>query len=136
MAINQDKEVLVVDDSEDNLLLMDLLLTSEGYKVNSANSGTKGLAKVYQSNPDLIILDLMMPDMCGLEVVHRLKQEDNLPNIPILLLTANSHLRPIDIKDVNAVCYKPFDVNSILQQIKSLLTVDQDSTIAALQSFA
>lgn len=115
------KNILVVDDCNDNLLLMELLLQSEGYKVTSADSGMKGLAEIEKQVPDLIILDLMMPDISGLEIVRHLKSKRHICNIPIILLTANSDFGQGDIKDIDALCYKPFNIDYILRQIQSIL---------------
>lgn len=120
MYKNNGKRVLVVDDSEDNLLLMELLLRNEGYKVSSANCGTKGLEAVDKQRPDLIILDLMMPDMSGLEIIEHLKNKRYSANIPILLLTANCEFKYAD-RNIDALCYKPFSFDRILEQINSLL---------------
>ena len=120
MYKDKGKKVLVVDDSEDNLLLMELLLQHEGYRVSSANSGTKGLEAVDKQLPDLIILDLMMPDMSGLEIIKHLKDRCYSANIPILLLTANCEFKHAD-RNIDALCYKPFSFDSILEQISSLL---------------
>ena len=133
MAVDKNKRVLVVDDSEDNLLLMELLLRSEGYTVDSASSGIEGLKKVYKRHPDLIILDLMMPGISGLEVIQRLKSKCHLSSIPIILLTANSSLKSTDIEDVDAVCLKPFDLNHILQKIKTLIMVESSNLVSPLQ---
>ncbi|MGD1919025.1 MAG: response regulator [Pleurocapsa sp.] len=121
--------VLVVDDCEDNLLLMELLLQSDGYRVTSANSGTKGLLEVSKQCPDLIILDLMMPDISGLEMVWHLKNKYRSSSIPIILLTANSNLNIKDVRGVDAVCHKPFDVNNFLNKIKSLIDVSKKNLI-------
>lgn len=121
MAVNESRKVLVVDDCEDNLLLMELLLQSEGYTVKSANSGWKGLAAIKSQRPDLIILDLMMPDISGLEVIQHLKSKCQISNIPVILLTANIDLKLKDAKDIDALCYKPFEIGSILDIVQSLL---------------
>ena len=121
--INKGKDVLVVDDCEDNQLLMELLLQNEGYQVRSASNGIRGLTAVEQQLPDLIILDLMMPDISGLEVVRRLKHRCHLSSIPIILLTANLWIRHQDVKEVDAVCHKPFDIYKLLEKIQSVLTL-------------
>ena len=121
--VKQGRNVLVVYDCEDNLLLMKLLLQGEGYKVKSADSGRKGLAEISKQCPDLIVLDLMMPDISGLEVIQHLKDKYCTSNIPIILLTANSNIQHQDVKYADAVCYKPFDIYTILRKIKSLLAV-------------
>ena len=123
MNLNKGKNVLVVDDCEDNLLLMELLLQNEGYAIESANSGRKGLAKFDEQQPDIIILDLMMPDISGLEFVRQLKDKYDISRIRIILLTANTNISHKDVKDIDAVCYKPFDIYKILDKIHSLLAV-------------
>lgn len=121
MAVDKNKRILVVDDSKDNVLLIELLLRSEGYQVNSASNGLEGLANIYKHPPDLILLDLMMPDISGLEVIQRLKQRRYLPTIPLILLTANSYLQPAEVKDADAVCHKPFNLEHILKTIESAI---------------
>ena len=132
MNLSKGKSILVVDDCEDNLLLMELLLQSEGYKVKSANGGIEGLAQINKQSPDLIILDLMMPDMSGLEVIEHLKNKCQILNIPIMLLTANSDVRQEDIHDIDALCYKPFDIDSILETISSLFSSSSSELIPIL----
>lgn len=124
MNLYDGKNILVVDDCEDNLLLMELLLQSEGYKVTSADSGMKGLAEIEKQAPDLIILDLMMPDISGLEVIKRLKGKCHIVDIPIILLTANADFQLRDVENIDALCYKPFNIDYILGQIRSILTLN------------
>ena len=126
MVANKTKNVLVIDDCQDNLLLMELLLQSEGYRVNLASSGTQGLAEIKKSVPDLVVLDLMMPDLSGLEVIQRLKKSRRLSDIPTLLLTANANLKRQDAPDADEVCYKPFNIGNILDKISSLLSRRKD----------
>lgn len=123
MNVNKGTSVLVVDDCEDNRLLMELLLQSEGYKVKSVDSGIKGLAEINKQHPDLIILDLMMPDISGLEVVRHLKDRCHQSRIPIILLTANSQIRHHNVRDVDVVCHKPFNLDNILEKIHSLVAL-------------
>ena len=122
MVANKIKNVLVIDDCQDNLLLMELLLQSEGYGVNLASSGTQGLAEIKKRIPDLVVLDLMMPDLSGLEVIEHLKQSSRLSNIPTLLLTANANLQRKDAPDADELCYKPFRINNILNKIALLIS--------------
>ena len=122
MVANKTKNVLVIDDCRDNLLLMELLLQSEGYGVNLASSGMQGLAEIKKSAPDLVVLDLMMPDLSGLEVIQRLKESRRLSSIPTLLLTANANLERQDALNADEVCYKPFNIGNILNKISSLLS--------------
>ena len=117
------KNVLVIDDNEDNLFLLRLVLEILGCKVRSACNGEEGIAKVNQAIPDLIILDLMMPDISGIEVIKRLKANRKLPHIPTMLLTANvSLLREEAIALCDELFYKPFDIEHLLSTVKLLLS--------------
>ncbi|MEG3921758.1 MULTISPECIES: adenylate/guanylate cyclase domain-containing protein [unclassified Microcoleus] len=80
--------ILIVDDSLNNLLLMELILSRKGYKVEAASSGQQALDAVDLAQPDLILLDIMMPDMDGYEVCSRLKATASTRGIPIIFLTA------------------------------------------------
>ena len=81
--------ILVVDDERDTLDLIDLTLSSAGYEVHLANNGAESLEKIRQDRFDVILLDIMMPDMTGFDVLRTLSQERNeLP--PVIFLTAKS----------------------------------------------
>ena len=90
-----DFKILVVDDNEFNVHLMEILLLKENYQVIKAKSGAEALKKVESETPDLILLDIMMPEMNGYEVMAKLKADDRYKEIPIVLLTAVSN--PDDI---------------------------------------
>ena len=81
--------ILIVDDFEANRELTSFILSNEGFQVDSASDGQGGLDKTFQLRPDLIILDLSLPDMSGWEVLRRLKSDDQTKNIPIIVLTAH-----------------------------------------------
>lgn len=120
----KDAVVLVIDDCEDNLFLMEMVLLQDGYKVETASCGAEGIKKIHQLVPDLIILDMMMPDMTGLEVVEHIKPYKDLARIPILLCTANRFIQQKDvdrIEEINDICYKPYDIGEIIAKINSLI---------------
>ena len=117
-----DKTVLVIDDCEDNLLLLKLTLEIMGLKVISAKNGKDGIVKVNQTIPDLIIVDLMMPDISGLEVIKRLKANCRLPSIPTMLLTANSAIAKKEVLAADELCYKPFNLDYLLSKVSRLLS--------------
>lgn len=85
-----EKKILVVDDNLDVIKMVGLLLQTRGYEIIAAQSGTQALAKAQSENPDLIILDIMMPDMDGYEVCRRLRADPTMANLPILMFTAKS----------------------------------------------
>ena len=89
--------ILVVDDVADNVEILRMRLDSLGYEVVVAEDGEQALAVVPEALPDLILLDIMMPKIDGLEVVRRLKADAALPFIPVILVTARA-----DAKDVVA----------------------------------
>ena len=80
-------KLLVVDDVQTNVLLLKALLSKEGYGILVANNGQEALEVIRNENPDLILLDVMMPGMDGFEVAERLKSEEYRCEIPIIFLT-------------------------------------------------
>lgn len=80
--------ILVVDDDEFNLKLLNRMLTIEGHAVRTAASGKEALASVKEQLPDLVLLDVMMPDIDGFEVVSRLRADPRSRSIPIIMVTA------------------------------------------------
>ena len=126
------KDILVIDDNKDSLLLMQLILEQQGHRTSLACCGKEGLFAIDTTPPDLVILDLMMPDMSGLDLIEILKKDGNLRNIPILLLTANIKLGKEDVTNADEVCHKPFEIDNLLIKIKSLLVRDRHSRALAL----
>ena len=89
MEINPSEyKILIVDDVLSNVLLLKVLLTNENFTIATANNGQQALEQVDKESPDLILLDVMMPDMSGFEVAQRLKENPNTAEIPIIFLTA------------------------------------------------
>ena len=84
------KKILVIEDDEDIQELLKYNLTKEGYQYLGTTSGSKGLQQAKLKQPDLIILDIMLPDLDGLEVCKKLKKEEKTENIPVIMLTAKS----------------------------------------------
>jgi DNA-binding response OmpR family regulator len=89
--------ILVVDDVPDNLDILQMRLESQGYEVATAGDGVEALKKTRELLPDLVLLDIMMPKMDGIEAVKRLKADTSLPFTPVILVTARA-----DAKDVIA----------------------------------
>ena len=120
MCFYKNKNILAVDDYEDNLFLIQLIFETLGCQVRTACNGREGLVKAKQARPDLIILDLMMPEMSGIEFMKCLK-DDGLSDIPVLLLTANTHIKQEDVNSADCICYKPIDVTSLVEEVGRLL---------------
>src|SRR5882762_465062 len=118
--------ILVVDDIADNVEILRMRLTSLGYEVIVAEDGERALAKVHEGLPDLILLDIMMPKIDGLEVVKRLKADPSLPFIPVILVTAKAS--PKDIVaglDAGGDDYltKPIDHGALVARVRAMLRI-------------
>ncbi|PSO52996.1 MAG: hybrid sensor histidine kinase/response regulator [Cyanobacteria bacterium QH_8_48_120] len=115
--------ILVVDDSPDNLLLVQNILEEEEYEVVLAEDGFTALDKLEQSLPTLILLDVMMPEMDGFEVTKRIRGKEDLPFIPILLITAYDQPSVVQGLDSGADEFirKPVEVDELLARVRSLL---------------
>jgi len=119
-----DKTLLVVEDEQDILNLLSYNLENAGYLVHKAENGTQGVVKARQHNPDLILLDLMLPDLDGIEVCRRLRQDPNTRDIPIIMLTAKSGDEDIvHGLEVGADDYvtKPFSPKVLEARIRNVL---------------
>ena len=118
------KNIVVVDDEKDILELLKYNLEKEKFKVSCISSGHSAVELISNLKPDLIILDLMLPGINGLDICEILKKKKNTQNIPVLMLTAKGEESDI-IKglEIGADDYvvKPFSVRVLLARISSLL---------------
>ena len=119
------KKILVVDDEEDIVATLRSRLLSRGYEVLTATNGSKALELVHHHHPDLIILDIMMPQMDGTQLSFALRLDDTTKKIPIIFLTA---LQKKEDEKTNGpfvsdqiVFAKPFDARQLLGQVDVLL---------------
>ena len=118
------EKILVVDDEEDILELLKYNLSREGYQVFCTTSGEKTLNLVKTETPDLIVLDLMLPGMDGLEVARRLKDNPHTKNVPIVMLTAKGEEADIVTGlELGADDYviKPFSPRILLARVRAVL---------------
>ena len=116
-------KVLVVDDDRSIVELLQFLLNKEGYTVCIARNGKEGLAMAQQERPDLIILDVMMPEMDGFSVSGFLFKDPVMRRIPILILTAKGNAREIFdlVPNVGMYMDKPFQPEVLLKNVRQLL---------------
>ncbi len=123
--------ILAVDDIPDNLLLVQLALEQEGHQVVLAHDGEAALKQIKQAPPSLILLDVMMPGMDGYEVTRRIRQDQNIPFIPILLVTAREESSLVEGLDAGADEFvrKPVQIDELQARVRSMLrlkeTIDQ-----------
>jgi len=119
---NSQTEILVVDDTVENIKLLTQLLDAEGYKVKGAASGSAALRICRKKQPDLILLDIMMPGMDGYEVCSQLKADPLTANIPIIFLSALDNVQDkVRAFQVGGVDYiqKPFEVMEVIARVKN-----------------
>jgi two-component system, cell cycle response regulator len=122
----QQQRILVVDDHPDNVEIINARLTSRGFQVESATNGQEALKRVYESPPHLILLDVMMPLMDGYEVSRRIKNDESLPFIPIILVTARDSTQDkVEGLDAGADDYltKPINFPELEARVRSMLRI-------------
>lgn len=119
---NSQTEILIVDDTVDNIKLLTQLLTAQGYKVKGAASGKAGLRICQRKKPDLILLDIMMPEMDGYQLCSILKADTMTSDIPIIFLSALDNVQDkVRAFQVGGVDYiqKPFEAMEVLARVKT-----------------
>ena len=128
------EKILVVDDDTNICELLRLYLTKEGYQVTTANDGEEGLEKFNQLKPDMVLLDVMMPRMDGLEVCRRIRKAGNTP---VMMLTAKGEtFDKVLGLELGADDYvvKPFDAKEVVARVKAVLRRTQGKNDNAEES--
>jgi class 3 adenylate cyclase/CheY-like chemotaxis protein len=124
-TVNGPGRILVVDDTVANCRLLTAVLAAKGYEVFSANSGAEGLELVASKHPDLILLDIYMPEMDGYEVCRRLREDPATSFLPIVMVTSAGNEERVPALDAGADDFvaKPFDTPELLARVRSLLRI-------------
>ena len=113
--------ILVVDDVADNSFLLQVLLEDEGYHVEVADSGSAALAKIESAPPKLVLLDVMMPGMNGYEVAQHIRENAELPFIPIVMVTGHDQFTISKDLQVEGFLRKPIEFDQLLSQVHAIL---------------
>ncbi|WHZ26438.1 MAG: Two-component transcriptional response regulator, OmpR family [Nitrospira sp.] len=124
MGASSHKKILIVEDEQDILQLVRHYLEKEGFRPVTAMSGLEALKKVKEDKPDLVVLDLMLPEMDGLEVCKRLRSVPDTAMLPILMLTAKAEESDTVVGlELGADDYvtKPFSPKALVARVKALL---------------
>ncbi|EDN70474.1 two-component hybrid sensor and regulator [Beggiatoa sp. PS] len=120
--------ILIVDDMPANLQILNQILTEQGYKVRPTVSGKMALKSVQSVIPDLILLDIQMPEMNGYEVCEKLKADNKIAEIPVIFISALSDVfDKVKAFSVGGVDYitKPFQAEEVLARVKTHLKLSQ-----------
>jgi DNA-binding response OmpR family regulator len=120
----KDKKILLIEDEPDILKTTVIFLESEGFQVITATDGLEGLSRARTQNPDMIILDIMLPKLDGYKICRMLKFDEKYKHIPIILFTGRAQESDRQMgKDVCGDAYitKPFEPSILLEKIKELL---------------
>ncbi|MBI2118158.1 MAG: response regulator [Elusimicrobia bacterium] len=116
-------KVMVVDDENDVVELIKFMLEKDGHQVVTASNGQEALDKVEVTRPELIILDIMMPEMDGYTVNTRLQEKEDTKTIPVIILTAKGQMKDLFELGSNVVAFmeKPFDPRGLRDKIREIL---------------
>ncbi len=118
------KKILIIEDELDLCKILTIFFQKKRFDVIIANDGIDGLNKAKQQRPDIIILDLMLPTLCGEEVCREVRKDEAIGDTPIIMLTAkNTDVDTVIGKVIGADYYmiKPFEINKLLEEVNKLI---------------
>lgn len=118
------KTILIADDEKNILISLEFLMKREGYKVITAHDGQEAIDAIFREQPDLVLLDVMMPKKTGFDVCQEVRADPKFQDIPILMLTAKG--RETDIAKglalgANDYVIKPFSTRELAQKVRDIL---------------
>ncbi len=121
---DEKKSVLLVDDEEDVVVLLQLVFETNNFRTRTAGNGKVAVAMAYEDPPDAIILDVMMPEMDGWQVLKILKGDERTRHIPVVMLSARAERRDKMIglqEGAEAYIAKPFSPAEVVREVQNLL---------------
>ena len=121
--------VLIAEDNSDTRLMLNVLLESEGFEVVTAEDGAEALENLAHKRPDIILTDLMMPNVDGLELIRRVREQEEFADLPIVAMSAfgGDHLAKAYLTGATETIRKPFDSIGLVETLNRLLP-DQAKT--------
>jgi DNA-binding response OmpR family regulator len=119
------KHIVCIEDEPEMIDLIQLILNRRGFEVLGASGGKEGLELVRKTHPDLVLLDLMMPDMDGWEVYQQMKADESTRNIPVIIVTAKAQnidkVLGLHIAKVDDYIAKPFGPQELIDSVEKIL---------------
>ena len=124
-GIGAGARVLVVHDQPPNVRLLEAILTPRGYEVSSASSGEEALGKIAESEPDLVLLDIVMPGMDGYEVCRTIRERTETAYLPVVMVTASGDEQKVKALEAGADDFltKPINQSELLARVASLARI-------------
>lgn len=117
------KKILIVDDEDDFVLLLRKRLEINDYDVVAASNGQEGLERINKDRPDLVLLDIMMPEKDGYTMLQELKSKEETSTLPVIILTAKPFMKDLfALEGVSDYIVKPFDADELLLRMKRVLS--------------
>jgi two-component system, OmpR family, response regulator VicR len=124
--MSKSKRIVYVEDEQEMIDLVRLILSRKGYEVLGANGGREGLQLIAESKPDLVLLDLMMPDIDGWDVYQQMKAGEEMRSIPVIVVTAKAQsidkVLGLHIAKVDDYISKPFSPQELVDSIDKVIS--------------
>jgi DNA-binding response OmpR family regulator len=131
MTEKSTKMILCIEDEQEMIDLIRLILSRRGFEIRGANGGKEGLEIIRKDHPDLVLLDLMMPEMDGWEVYQQMKADEATKNIPVIVVTAKAQsidkVLGLHIAKVDDYIAKPFSPQELLTSVDNVLGRKQNA---------
>jgi two-component system response regulator VicR len=125
MTDQKSKLILCIEDEPEMIDLIRVILTRRGFEIRGANGGKEGIEIIRKEHPDLVLLDLMMPEMDGWEVYQQMKADETTKNIPVIVVTARAQsiekVLGLHIAKVDDYIVKPFSPQELLTSVEKVL---------------
>lgn len=130
-------KIVCIEDDPKTIDLVKIILRKEGFEVTGVDNGRDGLALIEQIRPDLVLLDLMMPDMDGWEVYQSMRSHEMMRNVPVIVITAKAQsidkVLGLHIAKVDDYITKPFSPGELIQSVRKVLA-EAGARSSALES--
>lgn len=122
---SEHRRILCIEDEPEMIELIRIILTRKGFEINGAPGGEEGLKAIHESKPDLVLLDLMMPDMDGWEVYQQIKADEKIRDVPVIIVTAKAQsidkVLGLHIAKVDDYIAKPFSPEELYASVERVL---------------
>lgn len=126
----QNKRIIYFEDDNDMVELVRIILSREGFQVDGVSEGNVGIALARETKPDVILLDLMLPDMDGLEIFRQLRNDPTTAEIPVIVITAKAQsidkVLGLQIAKVDQYISKPFRPNELVERVNMVLSNEEE----------